>query len=61
MAVRRPLRLSTRVTLVFGAMALIGGIGFAVATFLFARSSLLDQREVDALPLLPDELLEGIE
>lgn len=48
MARRRPLRLSTRVTLFFGAMALIGGIGLAVATFLFARNSLLDQREITA-------------
>jgi signal transduction histidine kinase len=45
---RRSLRLSTRVTLFFGAMALIGGIGLAVATFLFARSSLVDQRITSA-------------
>jgi two-component system sensor histidine kinase MtrB len=44
MARRRSLRLSTRVTLFFGAMALIGGMALAVATFLFARNSLLDQR-----------------
>ncbi len=44
MARRRSLPLSSRVTLFFGAMALIGGIGLAVATFLFARNSLLDQR-----------------
>lgn len=48
MSRRRSLRLSTRVTLFFGAMALIGGIGLTVATFLFARSSLLDQRIVNA-------------
>ena len=48
MARRRSLRLSTRVTLFFGAMALLGGIGLAVATFLFARNSLLDQRVVSA-------------
>jgi signal transduction histidine kinase len=48
MADRRSLRLSTRVTLFFGAMALLGGIGLAVATFLFARNSLLDQRVVTA-------------
>jgi signal transduction histidine kinase len=48
MARRRSLRLSTRVTLFFGAMALIGGIGLAVATFLFARSSLVDQRITSA-------------
>ena len=41
---RRSLRLSTRVTLFFGAMALLGGIGLTVSTFLFARNSLLDQR-----------------
>jgi signal transduction histidine kinase len=44
MARRRSLRLSTRVTLFFGAMALLGGIGLTLATFLFARNSLLDQR-----------------
>ncbi len=44
MAPRRSLRLSTRVTLFFGVMALIGGIGLTFATFLFARNSLLDQR-----------------
>jgi signal transduction histidine kinase len=48
MARRRPLRLTTRVTLFFGTMALIGGIGLTVATFLFARTSLLDQAEVAA-------------
>lgn len=48
MARRRSLRLSTRVTLFFGAMALIGAVGLTVATFLFARSSLLDQRIVTA-------------
>ncbi len=48
MARRRSLRLSTRVTLFFGAMALIGAIGLTLATFLFARSSLLDQRIVTA-------------
>jgi signal transduction histidine kinase len=44
MARRRSLRLNTRVTLFFGALALLGGAGLTVATFLFARSSLLDQR-----------------
>lgn len=44
MARRRSLRLSTRVTLFFGAIALLGGIGLTVATYVFARSSLLDQR-----------------
>lgn len=48
MARRRSLRLSTRVALFFGAMALVGGIGLAVATFLFARNSLLDQQISDA-------------
>lgn len=48
MARRRSLRLSTRVTLFFGAMVLLGGIGLTVATFLFARNSLLDQRELTA-------------
>ncbi|MCB0969083.1 MAG: HAMP domain-containing protein, partial [Ilumatobacter sp.] len=48
MARQRSLRLSTRVTLFFGAMALLGGMALAVATFLFARNSLLDQRIADA-------------
>lgn len=48
MARRRSLRLSTRVTLFFGAMVLLGGIGLTVATFFFARNSLLDQRIVSA-------------
>lgn len=45
---RRSLRLSTRVTLFFGALALLGGLGLTIATFLFARSSLLDQRSLNA-------------
>ncbi|NNE11129.1 MAG: HAMP domain-containing histidine kinase [Ilumatobacter sp.] len=49
MARRRSLRLSTRVTLFFGAMVLLGGIGLTVATFFFARSSLLDQRTTAAV------------
>ena len=44
MARRRSLRLSTRVTLFFGVIALLGGIGLTIATYVFARSSLLDQR-----------------
>jgi signal transduction histidine kinase len=48
MARRRSLRLSTRVTLFFGAMVLLGGIGLTVATFFFARNSLLDQRILTA-------------
>ena len=43
---RRSLRLSTRVTLFFGLVALLGGIGLTVATYLFARNSLIDQRIV---------------
>ena len=46
MARRRSLRLSTRVTLFFGLVALLGGIGLTVATYLFARNSLIDQRIV---------------
>jgi two-component system, OmpR family, sensor histidine kinase MtrB len=48
MARRRSLRLSTRVTIFFGAMVLLGGIGLTVATFLFARNSLLDQQLTNA-------------
>lgn len=48
MARRRSLRLSTRVTLFFGAMALLGGIGLTVATFVFARDSLVDQDAISA-------------
>ncbi len=43
---RRSLRLSTRVTLFFGLVALLGGIALTVATYLFARNSLIDQRIV---------------
>lgn len=48
MARRRSLRLSTRVTIFFGAMVLLGGIGLTMATFLFARNSLLDQQITNA-------------
>lgn len=48
MARRRSLRLNTRVTLFFGALALIGGAGLTLATFLFARNSLLDERVSNA-------------
>ncbi|MDJ0770558.1 MAG: HAMP domain-containing sensor histidine kinase [Ilumatobacter sp.] len=48
MARRRSLRLSTRVTLFFGALALLGGVGLTVATYFFARNSLLDQHETNA-------------
>jgi signal transduction histidine kinase len=41
---RRSLRLNTRVTLFFGALALIGGAGLTLATYVFARDSLLDDR-----------------
>lgn len=57
MARRRFTRLSTRVTLFFGAMALIGGIALAVATFFFARNSLLDQRIVTARAAAEDHAL----
>lgn len=58
MARRRFTRLSTRVTLFFGAMALLGGIGLAVATFFFARNSLLDQRVVAAQRTAIDHALD---
>ena len=58
MARRRITRLSTRVTLFFGAMALIGGIALAVATFFFARNSLLDQRVVAAQRTAVDHALD---
>lgn len=45
---RRSLRLTTRVTLFFGAIALLGGILLTVATFLFARNSLVNQRITNA-------------
>lgn len=44
----RPLRLSTRVTLFFGLMALLGGMAFTVATYLFARTSFLQEQVVSA-------------
>lgn len=55
---RRITRLSTRVTLFFGAIALIGGIGLAVATFFFARNSLLEQRTVAAQRTAVDHALD---
>jgi two-component system, OmpR family, sensor histidine kinase MtrB len=58
MARRRFTRLSTRVTLFFGAMALLGGIALAVATFFFARNSLLDQRVVAAQRTAVDHALD---
>jgi two-component system sensor histidine kinase MtrB len=48
MARRRSLRLSTRVTVFFGLIALLGGAGLTVATFFFARNSLIDQRITNA-------------
>lgn len=48
MMARRSLRLTTRVTLFFGAIALVGGILLTIATFLFARNSLLSQRITSA-------------
>lgn len=48
MARRRSLRLSTRVTVFFGAVALLGGLGLTLATFLFARNSLVNQRAAQA-------------
>ncbi len=35
-------------TLFFGALALLGGVGLTVATYFFARNSLLDQHETNA-------------
>ena len=46
--IRRPLSLGTRVTLFFAMLAIIGGAGLAVATYVFARDSLVDQRIVTA-------------
>ena len=45
---RRSLRLTTRVTLFFGVIALLGGVLLTVATFLFARNSLVNQRVANA-------------
>ena len=45
---RRSLRLSTRVTVFFGVVALLGGLGLTLATFLFARNSLVNQRAAQA-------------
>jgi two-component system, OmpR family, sensor histidine kinase MtrB len=45
---RRGPRLSTRVTLSFGIVALLAGIGLTALTYLIARTSLIDQRESSA-------------
>lgn len=44
MPARRSLSLSTRVTLSFGVVALLAGIGLTTLTYFVARTSLLDQR-----------------
>ena len=49
MATQRSLRLSTRVTLFFAITALLGGLALTITTFLFARQSLLDQRQTSAV------------
>jgi two-component system, OmpR family, sensor histidine kinase MtrB len=41
---RRSLRLSTRVTVFFGLIALLAGLSLTALTYTFARSSLVDQR-----------------
>lgn len=45
---RRGLRLSTRVTLWFGLIALLAGAGLTVMTYLIARNSLIEQRSTAA-------------
>lgn len=45
---RRGLRLSTRVTLSFGLIALLAGAGLTVMTYLIARNSLIEQRATAA-------------
>lgn len=46
---RRPrLRLRTKVSLLFGFIALVAGVSVAVVTYSFARASLLDQRTGEA-------------
>ncbi len=44
MADRRSLRLSTRVTLFFGLIALLAGLSLTALSYTFARNSLVDQR-----------------
>ena len=45
MQLRRPMRLRTKVSLLFGIIALIATVSLTVVTYAFARSSLLEQRE----------------
>jgi signal transduction histidine kinase len=45
---RRSLRLSTRVTLFFGLIALLAGLSLTTLSYTFARSSLVDQRATTA-------------
>lgn len=63
MPVRRSLRLSTRVTLSFGIVALFAGIGLATLTYFISQTSLLDQRikaaQVQAFSNARDLLLSG--
>jgi two-component system, OmpR family, sensor histidine kinase MtrB len=63
MPVRRSLRLSTRVTLSFGVVALFAGIGLATLTYFISQTSLLDQRikaaQVQAFSNARDILLSG--
>jgi two-component system, OmpR family, sensor histidine kinase MtrB len=63
MSVRRSLRLSTRVTLSFGVVALFAGIGLATLTYFISQTSLLDQRikaaQVQAFSNARDLLLSG--
>lgn len=47
-ATRRSLRLSTRVTLSFGIVALLAGVSLTVLTYLIARNSLIEQRSTAA-------------
>ena len=48
MADRRSLRLSTRVTVFFGLIALLAGLSLTALTYTFARSSLVNQRATTA-------------
>ena len=48
MADRRSLRLSTRVTVFFGLIAMLAGLSLTALTYTFARSSLVNQRATTA-------------